>query len=463
MTSFSWHELPNVGGGGGEGGAVSSVDGRTGDVLLTDRYIQLNKQAVAGGVATLGADGLLLPAQTPPGMAGEPGPQGPKGDPGPAGPTGGPGPAGPQGPAGQSLLSADYDWVLTISDDPGAAKIGANSATAAGTTALRVSQLRKGNIDVRATLEAIKAGDKWAVHASSNSDRSLSGVIGPGDPVDNGAWWTVPVQNVVLGPAAGPPTGGEDVIFRAATTGPPGPAGPAGPAGSAGPGVAPGGTTGQVLAKASATDYHTEWTNPGGGGGGVSPSQIVPHGVRPPGGPGLWFNVSAPGAPNSSGGIGPSLGGLVVVPLALLADFTVDQIALNLLTAGAGTANQRFGLYTAAASGNLGPDALEVDWGQVSGGTAASGIKMVPVTPFLITAGLHWLAVGLQGTGTAPQYSGATYSSPMIFSATASVVVVDQRGHYTVSGSYTGALPASLAGATLTAQPSALRVGMRTA
>jgi hypothetical protein len=39
-----------------------------------------------------------------------------------------------------------------------------------------------------------------------------------------------------------------------------------------GPGVAPGGTTGQVLAKASGTDYHTEWVNPetGGPGGAVS-------------------------------------------------------------------------------------------------------------------------------------------------------------------------------------------------
>ena len=55
-------------------------------------------------------------------------------------------------------------------------------------------------------------------------------------------------------------------------TGPAGPTGPAGADGAdgadgaAGPGVAAGGTTGQVLAKTSGTDYDTEWTDAGGGG-----------------------------------------------------------------------------------------------------------------------------------------------------------------------------------------------------
>ena len=47
-------------------------------------------------------------------------------------------------------------------------------------------------------------------------------------------------------------------------TGPQGPQGKQGPAGApgpAGPGVAPGGTTGQVLAKKSNTNYDTEWVN----------------------------------------------------------------------------------------------------------------------------------------------------------------------------------------------------------
>ena len=56
-------------------------------------------------------------------------------------------------------------------------------------------------------------------------------------------------------------------------TGPQGPQGKQGPSGApgpAGPGVAPGGTTGQVLAKKSITNYDTEWIDNSGGGSTVS-------------------------------------------------------------------------------------------------------------------------------------------------------------------------------------------------
>ena len=69
--------------------------------------------------------------------------------------------------------------------------------------------------------------------------------------------------------------------------GPPGPPGPQGPPGAdgtvsfdeltpaqkeslRGEGVPAGGTTGQVLAKASNTDYDTEWVDQSGGGGGTT-------------------------------------------------------------------------------------------------------------------------------------------------------------------------------------------------
>lgn len=45
--------------------------------------------------------------------------------------------------------------------------------------------------------------------------------------------------------------------------------GPQGPAGAAGPGVAPGGTTGQVLTKSSNDNYDTEWSTPSGGSGDI--------------------------------------------------------------------------------------------------------------------------------------------------------------------------------------------------
>lgn len=50
-------------------------------------------------------------------------------------------------------------------------------------------------------------------------------------------------------------------------TGPAGPTGATGPQGPAGEGVPVGGTTGQVLAKATDDDYDTEWVDQSGGGG----------------------------------------------------------------------------------------------------------------------------------------------------------------------------------------------------
>lgn len=76
----------------------------------------------------------------------------------------------------------------------------------------------------------------------------------------------------VAGAAAGPKgdkgdtgdTGPQGIPGEPGAAGSQGPAGDTGPAGA---GVPVGGTTGQVLAKASGTDYDTEWVT---GGGGVS-------------------------------------------------------------------------------------------------------------------------------------------------------------------------------------------------
>jgi hypothetical protein len=55
-------------------------------------------------------------------------------------------------------------------------------------------------------------------------------------------------------------------------TGPQGVKGDTGATGAAGPGVAAGGTTGQILAKTSATNYATNWVDPPTGGGGGPPT-----------------------------------------------------------------------------------------------------------------------------------------------------------------------------------------------
>jgi hypothetical protein len=58
-------------------------------------------------------------------------------------------------------------------------------------------------------------------------------------------------------------------------TGPAGPTGATGPQGDPGVGVPTGGTTGQVLAKASDDDYDTEWVDQTGGGGGGTDLAVV--------------------------------------------------------------------------------------------------------------------------------------------------------------------------------------------
>lgn len=61
------------------------------------------------------------------------------------------------------------------------------------------------------------------------------------------------------GPAG--PQGETGATGATGATGPQGETGPQGPQGPAGPGVPTGGTAGQVLKKASGTDYDTEWGN----------------------------------------------------------------------------------------------------------------------------------------------------------------------------------------------------------
>lgn len=70
---------------------------------------------------------------------------------------------------------------------------------------------------------------------------------------------------------AGPtgPAGDPGPQGAAGPKGDTGDTGPQGPKGDPGEGVPPGGTAGQILSKASNTDYDTQWTNPPEGGGAV--------------------------------------------------------------------------------------------------------------------------------------------------------------------------------------------------
>ena len=98
------------------------------------------------------------------------------------------------------------------------------------------------------------AGDlSWTPSKESMPPVATVNIKGPkGDTGDPG-------QQGAPGPKGDPGAQGEP--------GPQGNPGPQGAPGAAGPGVASGGTTGQVLKKKSDTDYDTEWGDESGGGG----------------------------------------------------------------------------------------------------------------------------------------------------------------------------------------------------
>lgn len=220
-----------------------------------------------------GADGA-------PGAKGDPGPQGPpgedgapgaKGEQGPPGPAGQDGAEGPQGPAGPGVAAggttgqilrkksdADYDteWVT-------------QQGGGGDTPTFEVGSTTTGEPGSDADVQIEQTGD--LVRFDFTIPRGATGAQGPagadgakGDPGPQGP----PGEDGAPG-AQGPKgdTGPQG------EQGPPGPAGQdgaQGPQGPAGPGVAAGGTTGQVLVKSSDADYDTEWADPQGGGGGGS-------------------------------------------------------------------------------------------------------------------------------------------------------------------------------------------------
>lgn len=168
-------------------------------------------QGPQGPIGLTGATGPQGPQgeQGPVGPAGPQGEQGEQGETGPQGPIGLTGPAGPAGPEGPQGPEGP---------------IGLTGAT--GATGPQGPQGPEG-------------------------PQGLTGPQGPAGP---------------QGPQG--ETGPQGPQGPIGLTGPAGPQGATGPQGPAGVGVPAGGATGQVLAKASSTNFDTEWVDQSGGGGG---------------------------------------------------------------------------------------------------------------------------------------------------------------------------------------------------
>lgn len=185
--------------------------------------------------------------QGPQGIQGPAGPQGPKGD------TGDTGPAGPQGPQGEQ-------GVQGIQGPMGPAGPRGDTGTAGADGADGSDGLSAYEVAVANGFTGTEA--QWL--ASLVGPQGETGPAGPQGPQG--------VQGI-QGPAGPQGLQGE--------TGPAGPQGERGLPGADGIGIPPGGSSGQVLAKASASDYSTEWVDPpqGGGSNGIVWSDPITYNV----------------------------------------------------------------------------------------------------------------------------------------------------------------------------------------
>lgn len=162
-------------------------------------------------------------------------------------------------------------------------------------------------------------------------------------------------------------------------------------------GVPTGGTTGQVLAKASGTSYDTEWVDQTGGGGGATTlgglTDVTTTGVTS--GQVLKYNGTewAPGADNTGGGGGTVAWADVTDKPAVIAAGADAAAARTAI--GAGTSSLALGTTgTTAKAGDYAPA-----WGDVSGKPAviAAGADAATARS-AIGAGTSNLAIGTTGT-----------------------------------------------------------------
>ena len=260
-----------------EGEAVVNVNGDV-DNLNFDFKIPRGKPGPQGPQGEPGADGKPGPQgpQGKPGADGKPGPQGPQGEPGadgkpgPQGPQGKPGvdgKPGPQGPAGPGVATGgttgqvlakksntnyDTEWI---------------NPTSGGTVSVNVGETLTGEPGTNASVT--NSGNETNVILNFTIPRGKTGPQGPqGEP---GADGKPGPQGPQGKPGADGKPGPQGPQGKPGADGKPGPQGPQGepgadgkpgPQGPAGPGVAAGGTTGQVLVKKSNANYDTEWINP---------------------------------------------------------------------------------------------------------------------------------------------------------------------------------------------------------
>ena len=298
----TWTVVSTAGGGGiPDAPADGQIYGRRG----SDASWRVQATGPAGPIGPQGPQGQqgVQGPNGPPGPTGSQGPAGPQGaqgipgvagPQGPAGNTGAQGPAGPQGPAGADGTGVSIEGsVPTAADLP---------------TGLGPADAGKGWITADTGHLWVWDGTAWVDAGNIQGPPGAQGPAGPkGDKGDTGATGATGAQGIqgipgtpgtqgvkgdkgdpgATGPAgADGAQGAQGPKGDTGSQGPQGVAGTPGAVGATGPGVATGGTAGQVLTKNSATNFDTIWAAPG------SVNEVTIAGTAPGQPCELWIDTS---------------------------------------------------------------------------------------------------------------------------------------------------------------------------
>lgn len=299
-----------------------------------------------------GADG----ATGPQGPAGPTGPEGPAGEQGPQGIQGVQGPQGEQGPAGPA-------------GDAG-------PQGPAGPQGIQGPQGEQGPQGAPFRIAATYASVAALTADTSRDDGDFGLVVSADTDPDNGKLFCFS-------------SGSWSFIVDMA--GQPGIQGPTGATGPAGPGVAAGGTAGQILSKVDGTDYNTQWVTPSSGGTGRPKfgSKYYPAG--------RWYDASYTQHQHASVAFpqAMTLGHQYFVPFFVFETVTIDQLGIYSNAVSGGTV--QLGIYASDANNN--PGAAIVRTSAMS--TTGAGAKTEAVSVTLQPNTVYWLAfVALGSNGS---------------------------------------------------------------
>lgn len=207
---------------------------------------------------------------------------------------------------------------------------------------------------------------------------------------------------------------GDETAWLASLVGPTGPAGAdgsdgatgatgaTGPQGDPGEGVAAGGTAGQVLAKASATDYDTEWVDQSGGGGGV----IHQRPYSSDSGSYCGDDVMS-----AAGSFTLVADRKYLIPQRFSKDCTITEVGVGVANTTASSI--RIGLRELDQSTGI-PGDLIADFGTVSGAT--TGFKSIASLSQAVSAGIHCWEIVSDGAPLLRAASNGTYLPTLGFS-----------------------------------------------